>query len=265
MTYQLPFAALSDPTRPAVFERLRSGPQSVGAIARGLPVSRPAVSQHLKVLKEAGLVIDRPEGTRRVYCIDPDGLGALRAWLDQFWDEALAAFQSGSRRRSAEDKGGGSNEPGDRHCAGAQEHSRQRKPGACLRGIHRRSRALVARARPTIGKPPRKTTVLETRLGGRWYDVSEDGSEANVGKVLVWEPPHRFVVSWDINSKWKPDTTVGSEVEIRFVADGPEATIVELEHRKFEQMGAEAGESMRRDVDGGWPDILQHFKTAAEA
>lgn len=62
-------------------------------IARGLPVSRPAVSQHLKVLKEAGLVADRPEGTRRVYFIDPAGLGALRQWLDQFWDQALAAFQ----------------------------------------------------------------------------------------------------------------------------------------------------------------------------
>jgi len=94
MTYELALTALSDPTRRQVFERLRGGPRSVGAIARGLPVSRPAVSQHLKVLKEAGLVTDRPEGTRRVYYIDPDGLGALRAWLDQFWDEALANFQA---------------------------------------------------------------------------------------------------------------------------------------------------------------------------
>jgi DNA-binding transcriptional ArsR family regulator len=86
-------AALADPTRRQVFERLKAGPQPVGAIARGMPVSRPAVSQHLKVLKEAGLVTDRPEGTRRVYHIDPHGLGALRAWLDQFWDQALAAFQ----------------------------------------------------------------------------------------------------------------------------------------------------------------------------
>ena len=87
-------AALADPTRRQVFERLKTGPQPVGTIARGMPVSRPAVSQHLKVLKEAGLVTDRPEGTRRVYHIDPHGLGALRAWLDQFWDQALAAFQA---------------------------------------------------------------------------------------------------------------------------------------------------------------------------
>src|SRR5262245_44287869 len=94
MAYDAALAALADPTRRRVFEQLRSGPKPVGALARGLPVSRPAVSQHLKVLKEAGLVADQPEGTRRVYYIDPNGLGALRAWLDQFWDQALAAFQS---------------------------------------------------------------------------------------------------------------------------------------------------------------------------
>src|SRR5271154_1031347 len=94
MTYATALSALADPTRRLVFERLKSGPQPVSAIARGLPVSRPAVSQHLKALKEAGLVTDRPEGTRRVYSIDPHGLGVLRRWLDQFWDEALAAFQA---------------------------------------------------------------------------------------------------------------------------------------------------------------------------
>ena len=94
MAYGNALAALADPTRRHVFERLRSGPQPVAEIARGMPVSRPAVSQHLKVLKEAGLVADRPEGTRRVYYIDPNGLGALRQWLDQFWDQALAAFQA---------------------------------------------------------------------------------------------------------------------------------------------------------------------------
>ena len=94
MAYEDALAALADPTRRRVFERLKSGPKPVGAIARGLPVSRPAVSQHLKVLKEAGLVADRPEGTRRVYFIDPHGLGTLRKWLDQFWDDALAAFQA---------------------------------------------------------------------------------------------------------------------------------------------------------------------------
>jgi DNA-binding transcriptional ArsR family regulator len=84
---------LGDPTRRAIFELLARGPSSVGELARQLPISRPAVSQHLRVLKDGGLVVSQAEGTRRVYRLDPDGVAALRAWLDRVWDEALAAFQ----------------------------------------------------------------------------------------------------------------------------------------------------------------------------
>jgi DNA-binding transcriptional ArsR family regulator len=101
MTYATALAALADPTRRRVFEELRAGPKPVGALAAGLPVSRPAVSQHLKVLRNAGLVADRAEGARRVYFIDPKGLGALRAWLDQFWDRSLTAFQAEVEREGA--------------------------------------------------------------------------------------------------------------------------------------------------------------------
>jgi DNA-binding transcriptional ArsR family regulator len=87
------FAALGDPTRRAIFERVAAHPASVGELARGLPVSRPAVSQHLRVLKEAGLVRETPEGTRRVYRLDPRGIGAMRDWLDAHWSAALDAFQ----------------------------------------------------------------------------------------------------------------------------------------------------------------------------
>jgi DNA-binding transcriptional ArsR family regulator len=93
VTYGKALQCLSDPTRRQVFERLRAGPRSVGALARGLPVSRPAVSQHLKALKAAGLVMHRSEGTRRVYYIDPHGLGELRRWLDGFWSDALESFK----------------------------------------------------------------------------------------------------------------------------------------------------------------------------
>src|SRR5215510_12243820 len=92
MAYEKAFAALADPSRRRVFERLRAGPLSVGALAKHMPVSRPAVSQHLKVLKDAGLVTDHAEGTRRVYSIDPQGLAVIRTWLDQFWDAALQAY-----------------------------------------------------------------------------------------------------------------------------------------------------------------------------
>lgn len=104
MTYGNALSALADPTRRRVFERLKSGPQPVGRIARGLPVSRPAVSQHLKVLKDAGLVADEAEGTRRVYYIDPEGLGELRKWLDQFWDQALASFQAEVEREARRER-----------------------------------------------------------------------------------------------------------------------------------------------------------------
>lgn len=94
MAYALALTALADPTRRALFERLSRGPASVGELAAGMPVSRPAVSQHLKTLKLAGLVDERPDGTRNIYYIDPDGLGELRRWLDQFWTDALEAFKN---------------------------------------------------------------------------------------------------------------------------------------------------------------------------
>jgi len=92
-------AALADPTRRTIFERLAESPTAVGELARELPVSRPAVSQHLKVLKDAGLVVDRPAGNRRIYELDPQGIDALRAYLDEFWRRSLLAF----KRRVEED------------------------------------------------------------------------------------------------------------------------------------------------------------------
>jgi DNA-binding transcriptional ArsR family regulator len=94
MTYATALSALSDPTRRAVFERLRSGPASVQNIADGLPVSRPAVSQHLKALKEAGLVRDEPRGAARIYSIHTPGLRALRDYIESFWDDALENFKT---------------------------------------------------------------------------------------------------------------------------------------------------------------------------
>jgi DNA-binding transcriptional ArsR family regulator len=96
--------ALGDPTRRLIFRRLRGGARSVGEIAEGMDVSRPAVSQHLKVLKDARLVVDRPEGTRRLYAVDTRAIEALRRWLDGFWDEALVAFKKAAEREAKERK-----------------------------------------------------------------------------------------------------------------------------------------------------------------
>ncbi|HET6953821.1 MAG TPA: metalloregulator ArsR/SmtB family transcription factor [Acidimicrobiales bacterium] len=105
-TYRLEgIGALGDPTRRAIFELLADGPRPVGEIAKELPVTRPAVSQHLKVLKEAGLVIDRADGARRLYQLNPEGIGALRAYFERFWNRSLASFKQAveaSRRQEEE-------------------------------------------------------------------------------------------------------------------------------------------------------------------
>jgi DNA-binding transcriptional ArsR family regulator len=102
-TYQASgLTALGDPTRRAIFERLADRPRAVGELAGELPVSRPAVSQHLKVLKDAGLVVDRQLGTRRIYQLNPDGVGALCTYLDRFWNRSLAAFKAAVEQRDEE-------------------------------------------------------------------------------------------------------------------------------------------------------------------
>ena len=98
MTNATAFAALAEPMRQAIVERLAERSMAVGELAALLPVTRPAVSQHLKVLKEAKLVRDEAEGTRRIYSIDPAGLGQIRAWLDRFWDQSLAAYAAAAER-----------------------------------------------------------------------------------------------------------------------------------------------------------------------
>ncbi|GAB2179112.1 SRPBCC family protein [Dongia sp. agr-C8] len=114
-----------------------------------------------------------------------------------------------------------------------------------------------------IGPAEPKQVMIEPRVGGRWFERTADGTETAVGHVLVWEPPQRFAVSWEINGEWQSDPGLGSEVEIRFIAEGPDATRVELEHRLFERMGAEGGTKMHDSVDRGWPAILALFEQLA--
>jgi uncharacterized protein YndB with AHSA1/START domain len=115
-----------------------------------------------------------------------------------------------------------------------------------------------------IGNAPIARCVMEPFVGGRWYNDLQDGSQVTVGHVRVWEPGQRFVVGWEINAQWKPDsrTQLASEVEVRFVREGENRTRVEVEHRNFERMGAEAGETMRNAVDDGWPGVLELFGQA---
>ena len=116
-----------------------------------------------------------------------------------------------------------------------------------------------------IGATPITESIIEPFVGGRWYTRCEDGADVVIGHVLVWQPAERFAVSWEISAEWKPDARAAfaSEVEVRFVAESTGRTRVELEHRSFERMGAEAGGKMRAGVDGGWPALLELFAKEA--
>src|SRR6185295_3218947 len=208
MTYVHALTALADPTRRAVFERLRAGPLPVNAVAAGMPVSRPAVSQHLKALKEAGLVQERSEGVRRIYSVRREGLQGLRDWLDSFWDDA-------PERKTV----------------------RVKAPIAHAFEVFTEGLARWWPPNHGIGKKPIRTVLIEPRLGGRWLEIAEDGTETTVATIAHWDPPHRLVMLWQINAQWKADPTMRSEVDVHFTADGRNVTLVELTHHKFETMG----------------------------
>ena len=116
-----------------------------------------------------------------------------------------------------------------------------------------------------IAKKPIETMVLEPRLGGRWIEISSDGTRTPVATIIRWEPPRRFTLIWQINSQWLPDETMRSEVDIRFAADGPDTTVVDLLHHKFETMGPEAGVKMHDAVARGWPGLMERFAREAES
>jgi uncharacterized protein YndB with AHSA1/START domain len=120
----------------------------------------------------------------------------------------------------------------------------------------------IERAKASAG--PIVTTTMEPRVGGRWFETGVDGQETTVGHLLVWDPPRRFVVTWEVNCQFNADAAMASEVEVTFTAEGPDTTLVELQHGKFEKM-PEGGQITRDRVNEGWPGMLDLFKAAVEA
>jgi len=115
-----------------------------------------------------------------------------------------------------------------------------------------------------IGTAPLKEVIVEPRAGGRWYSISEDASQCDTGKVLVWEPPQRLVLSWQITAEWKFEPAFVTEIEVRFTAEGPRRTRVDFEHRHLERYG-EAAEALRKQMNDpkGWHITLDAFAGAA--
>ena len=237
-------ATLGEPTRRLIVERLACGPLSVHEIADRLPVGRSAVSMHLRVLKDAGLVVDRRMGTRRLYQLNPEPLAALRDYLDWYWTQALATY-----KQAVEHQEEGATD------AMAPEVSVAKSivvevPRVQAFAFFIRQEAWWPLQTHHLAEPPGETLILEPFVGGRWFERWHDGRECDWGTVLVWEPPRRIVVTWQIGPGWvyEPDQTRASEIEVRFLAESQHRTRIEFEHRHLERYGEQA-ERMRSILD----------------
>ena len=249
--------ALGDPTRRAIFELLLERPQAVGELAEGLPVSRPAVSQHLKVLREAGLVAGRQAGKQRIYQIDPGGLAVLRGELDRFWNKTLTAYKAVVENSAKES------------VMNIQAPATSVQASIVVEAPIERAFSVFTGDFGSF-KPPEHNllgakiaeTVFEPRVGGYLFDRGADGSECRWARVLAYDPPHRLVLSWDISPHWQIETDPGktSEWEVRFIPETPGRTRVELEHRHLDRHG-EGWEGVREGIGGdqGWPLYLQRY------
>jgi DNA-binding transcriptional ArsR family regulator/uncharacterized protein YndB with AHSA1/START domain len=256
------WGALADRSRRTIVERLAEGPSAVGQLARDLPISRPAVSQHLKVLKDAGLVVDRAVGNRRIYQLDPSGIGALRAQLDRFWVHALAAFKEAADQPIGDD-------------AMTRAQVTPVRVQIVVNAPIERAFTLFT-SRFGDFKPPEHNilsvpiaeTIFEPHVGGHIYDRGVDGSECRWARVLAYEPPHRVLFSWDLNAQWQVETDHAktSEVEVRFVAEAADRTRVELEHRNLERHG-EGWQAVSDGVgsDDGWALYLRRYADLVRA
>jgi DNA-binding transcriptional ArsR family regulator/uncharacterized protein YndB with AHSA1/START domain len=259
MAYESALLALADQTRRRIFERLQAGPQPVGSIAQGLPVSRPAVSQHLRVLKQAELVTERRDGTRRLYAIDLAGLDQLRAYVESFWDTSLAAFHSAAQAIAI---------PGEDSMTAPATPTLEPVRKSVVVPIDamaafRLFTEDMARWWPlashSVGGEQAAACAFEPRVGGRILETLKSGEEHVWGTVRVWQPPYRLVFSWHPGRG--PDTA--QEIELRFSpAEG--GARVELEHRGWERLGARAAE-LRGNYDKGWEFVLiEKFGAAAK-
>jgi len=220
--------------------------RSVGELAEGLPVSRPAVSQHLRVLRAAGLVRERAEGTRHIFRLEPRGFETLRRYVEGLWEDRLDRFAAAAR---AERRKGGEME--------------QLRIDPVVKTIMVRlapDRAFALFFEGMASWWPLDThsvygteaadVLVEGHEGGRIYERTADGRESDWGEVVAWEPPERAVVTWHPGYA---DAT-STELEIRFTAEG-DMTRVDLEHRGWERLG-ERGPEARAGYDTGWNHVF---------
>ena len=251
MTYEQTLAALGDATRRAIVGLLRSGPRSVGRLARSLPVSRPAVSQHLKVLSEAGLVSASAEGNRRIYALSPEGIASLRAELDALWEDAEAALGDAGNQMK--------NDPKD--IAPIVKTFDMAIPAErafvlFTSGMPRWWPVATHSLSAAAGATP-IAVEIEGRRGGQVVETLHDGRRAAWGTVTEWRPGKCFAMTWHVGRPASEATQV--TVVFQDISMGCR---VMLTHDNWQNLG-ESGAHLRENYLSGWDGLLAHYRSGA--
>ena len=248
---------LADPTRRAIFEHLvQRGPSAVVEIAQAFPVSRPAVSQHLKAMVDADLVVATSAGNRRIYSVDPAGMSALHRWVDARWQHVLDQFARAARLEGAILSNSATKIPQVQKTCTVALPVR----GAFDLFTARMGEWWPVETHSISGDAAAVRTIrFEARVGGRVVEVTADGREYSWADVLAWNPPTRFVLSWHPTSE--PLAASRLEVTFRAVEGGTE---VVLNHSSWEEFG-EDGVMLRDRYDSGWDVVLKRLEEYAKA
>ncbi len=248
--------ALSDDTRRAILDRLRDGERAVGELAAGLPVTRPAVSQHLKVLRDAGLVVERVHGTRHLYRLAPTGLAAVRTYVEELWDVMLDRYAAAAR----EARRIGGDMPISVIAPVLKTIVVPLRADAAFELFFASMSSWWPLDTHSVYEEDADQVTVEERLGGHIIEKAADGRLADWGEILEWDPPRRAVLTW--HPGYTEDSV--TEVEVRFSSEGDELTRVDLEHRGWEALG-ERAELTREGYDSGWNTVFAvRFGSAAQ-
>ena len=239
-----PFDALGDPTRRQILRLLSEGDKPVHEIAAGLPISRPAVSRHLRLLKGAGMVAERAEGNRRIYHLEDGGLRAVQEYLERVWGEAAARFRLLAENTCTAPL----RITFDLDCA----------PQHAFRVWTQKIGTWWPRDHTVSGDPAE--VVLESGRGGRIYERTAAGERHEWGEVTLWEPPRRLAYLRHLGR----DRAAATEVAVHFADQaGGAGTRVEIEHSGWDRLGDDAG-TWRERNRAGWGGLLPHFAAAVE-